>query len=149
MTDNINPNHYQGFSNGAQVIDISENLTGNAAQAVQYIARSCRLDGANKGDRIEDLTKAAWFIHREVHRLAEIELAADKAKAAGLDEPVEQWVTWQEVPEGVYYCSRANGVGPWINRFGVRYPSHDGDVSGYSNSEMQDFAPFVRAKEQS
>jgi hypothetical protein len=70
VTNAIDPGHYKGFSNGAQVIDISENLTSNAGQAVQYIARSCRLDGANKGDQIEDLTKAAWFIARELERLA-------------------------------------------------------------------------------
>jgi hypothetical protein len=73
----IDPGHYKGFSNGAEVIDITENLTSNAGQAVQYIARSCRLDGANKGDQIEDLTKAAWFINREVKRLAALEGVTD------------------------------------------------------------------------
>lgn len=66
--DAINPQHYQ-FSNGAQVIDITENLTSNGGQAVQYIARATRLDGQNKGDQVEDLTKAVWFIEREIIRL--------------------------------------------------------------------------------
>lgn len=66
--DAINPDHYQ-FSNGAEVIDISENLTSNAGQAVQYIARSCRLDGRNKGNVVEDLRKAVWFIEREIERV--------------------------------------------------------------------------------
>lgn len=68
MGDAINPDHYRGFSNGAEVIDISENLTSNGGQAVQYIARSCRLDGVTKGDPIEDLRKACWFLERELER---------------------------------------------------------------------------------
>ena len=31
MTDNVNhPNHYTGFTNGAEVIDIAEHLTSTA-----------------------------------------------------------------------------------------------------------------------
>lgn len=62
------PPHYK-FSNGAEVIDITENLTSNGGQAVQYIARSTRLDGNNKGDVLEDLRKARWFIDREIERV--------------------------------------------------------------------------------
>ena len=67
--DPINPSYYQGFSNGAQVIDISEHLTSNGGQALQYIARSCRLDGNNKGDVVENLEKAKWFLDREIERV--------------------------------------------------------------------------------
>lgn len=63
------PAHYKGFSNGAEVIDITENLTSNGGQAVQYIARSTRLDGNNKADPLEDLRKAEWFIRREIARI--------------------------------------------------------------------------------
>lgn len=66
--DPVSPSHYQGFSNGAEVIDITENLNSNGGQAVQYIARSTRLDGRNKGNPIEDLKKAAFFIQRELAR---------------------------------------------------------------------------------
>lgn len=69
MSDAINPNHYQGFSNGAEVIDISENLTSNAGQALQYIARSCRLDGQIKDDPVQDISKAIWFLDRELARI--------------------------------------------------------------------------------
>ncbi|SUE29573.1 Protein of unknwon function (DUF3310) [Nocardia farcinica] len=72
MTDAINPQHYQ-FSNGTQLIDITENLNGNGAQAVQYITRATRLDGRNKADTVdglvEDLKKARWFVDREIGRL--------------------------------------------------------------------------------
>ena len=60
---------YYRFGNDTEVIDISEHLTGNGAQALQYIARSCRLDGKNKGQVLTDLYKARWFIGREIERL--------------------------------------------------------------------------------
>ncbi|QGH75200.1 hypothetical protein SEA_DIRKDIRK_90 [Mycobacterium phage DirkDirk] len=73
--DAVNPSHYKdGWSDGAQLISISENLTGNGAQAVQYIARATRLDPSlTKGDTdselVEDLKKAKWFVEREIARI--------------------------------------------------------------------------------
>ena len=71
--DAINPNHYKGFSNGAEVIDISENLVSNASHAFNYVARAGRADGYTKSQdvegKIEDYTKAVWFIEREIERL--------------------------------------------------------------------------------
>ena len=71
--DAINPNHYKGFSNGAEVIDISENLVSNASHAFNYVARAGRADGYTKSQdvegKIEDYTKAVWFIDREIERL--------------------------------------------------------------------------------
>ena len=66
--DAVNPNHYR-FPNGAEVINITEWLTSNGGQAVQYVARSTRLDGQNKGAQIEDLKKSLFFIQREIERL--------------------------------------------------------------------------------
>ena len=65
----INPAHYKGMSNGAEVIDIAENLTFNAGNAIKYLARACRLDGQNKGNVTEDLRKAMWYVRRELERL--------------------------------------------------------------------------------
>ena len=53
--DAINPNHYKGFSNGAEVIDITENLTFNAGNVVE--------------GRIEDMKKSRWYADREIKRL--------------------------------------------------------------------------------
>lgn len=63
------PSHYTGFSNGAEVIDITENLTFNAGNAVKYAARAGRTDGRNKGAVAEDLHKAIWYLNRELNRL--------------------------------------------------------------------------------
>lgn len=66
-TDNpINPKHYQGFSNGAEVIDIAENLNFNRGNAIKYAARAGAKDPAKE---IEDLEKARWYLSREIDRL--------------------------------------------------------------------------------
>ena len=62
--DAINPTHYRGFSNGAQPVDIAEHLSFNAGNAVKYLSRAGR-----KGDALEDLKKARWYIDREITRL--------------------------------------------------------------------------------
>ncbi|AEK07625.1 nucleotide kinase [Mycobacterium phage CicholasNage] len=73
--DAVNPSHYKdGWSDGAELISITENLTGNGAQAVQYIARATRLDESKNKSKtaaglIEDLNKAKWFIEREIRRI--------------------------------------------------------------------------------
>lgn len=68
-SDPVSPNHYQ-FPGGAEVSQISGWLTANAAQALQYIARSSRIDGNNKtGDPREDLKKAIRFLEFELERL--------------------------------------------------------------------------------
>lgn len=69
MNDPISPQHYQGFSNGAEVIDVTENLTFNTGNAVKYLARAGRTDGRNKGAIVEDLEKSRWYINREIQRL--------------------------------------------------------------------------------
>lgn len=67
--DAVSPGHYKGFSNDAEVIDITEALNLNGGSAVKYIARSTRLDGQNKGNIVEDLRKARWHIDREISRI--------------------------------------------------------------------------------
>ena len=64
--DQINPSHYRGFSNGAQVIDIVERLNFNRGNAIKYIARAGRKEGA---ETITDLEKAKWYLEREIARI--------------------------------------------------------------------------------
>ncbi|NKY60776.1 ParB N-terminal domain-containing protein [Nocardia flavorosea] len=73
--DPINPNYYC-FPNGAEAIDITQWLSACGSQAAQYVIRATRIDGKVKGDPIEDLTKAIWFLEREVSRLKSLEAAA-------------------------------------------------------------------------
>lgn len=63
------PIHYaEGWSNGAEVIDITENLNFNRGNAVKYIARAGRKDATKT---TEDLKKARWYIDRELKRLGD------------------------------------------------------------------------------
>lgn len=64
----IDPGYYQ-FPGGHEVRHISAHLTSFGGQALQYIARSTRLDGKNKGDTIENLRKAVKFLNWEIERI--------------------------------------------------------------------------------
>lgn len=83
------PRYYQ-FGD-VEVLDISQHLTGNAAQALQYIARSSRLDGNTKGEDIKDLRKARDFLDNEILRRETI----DAAKAAQAVKTVSSGVIYR------------------------------------------------------
>lgn len=62
------PSHYaDGWSNGAEVIDITEHLNFNRGNAVKYLSRAGKKGGPEK--ELEDLQKALWYVTREVLRL--------------------------------------------------------------------------------
>lgn len=67
-SDNVShPPHYaNGWSNGAEVIDLSEHLSFCAGNVVKYVCRAGRKD---PGKHIEDLEKARWYIDREIKRV--------------------------------------------------------------------------------
>ena len=71
MHDMVNhPSHYTGFSHGAEVIDIIENLNFNRGNAIKYLARAGHKDSASE---LEDLMKARWYVNREIARLTSSE----------------------------------------------------------------------------
>jgi hypothetical protein len=62
------PSHYaDGWSNGAEVIDITEHLNFNRGNAVKYLSRAGKKGAPEK--ELEDLQKALWYVTREVQRL--------------------------------------------------------------------------------
>ena len=67
-SDNVShPPHYaDGWSNGAEVIDLTEHLSFCAGNAVKYVCRAGRKD---PDKHIEDLEKARWYIDREIARV--------------------------------------------------------------------------------
>lgn len=97
MVSSLNPSYYQ-FGD-VETIQISEQLTSNAGQAVQYIARSCRVDGVVKGDPLEDLRKARWFVDREIGRLGGDDLTSANG---GFSEPLSL-EDWREFPAGTRF----------------------------------------------
>ena len=66
MTGSVDhPAHYNDHPSGVECIDVVEHMSFNVGNAVKYLWRA-----GLKGDRIEDLEKARWYIDREL-RLAE------------------------------------------------------------------------------
>lgn len=68
MNDAINPDHYKG-KNGMEVIDVIEGFgmdeSWNLANVIKYVLRSDK-----KGDRVEQLKKARWYLDREIQNVS-------------------------------------------------------------------------------
>jgi hypothetical protein len=65
MNDPINhPRHYTAHPSGVECIQITEHMNFNLGNAVKYIWRA-----GDKGDPIQDLEKARWYLAREIERL--------------------------------------------------------------------------------
>ena len=67
-SDNVShPSHYaNGWSNGAEVIDLTEHLSFCAGNVVKYVCRAGRKD---PDKHVEDLEKARWYLDREITRV--------------------------------------------------------------------------------
>lgn len=64
MTDNVeHPRHYTAHPSGVECITIVEHMNFCLGNAVKYIWRA-----GLKGDAIEDLRKARFYIDREIDR---------------------------------------------------------------------------------
>jgi len=58
-----NPKHYTSHPSGIDCIQITEHMSFNLGNAIKYVWRSDL-----KNDAIEDLSKAVWYIQREIDR---------------------------------------------------------------------------------
>lgn len=58
------PSHYNSHPSGVEVIRITEHMNFCKGNVVKYVLRA-----GHKGDEIEDLRKAAWYLDREIKRL--------------------------------------------------------------------------------
>lgn len=64
MSDAVNhPQHYTEHPSGVECITITEHMSFNVGNAVKYLWRADL-----KGDPLEDLRKAAWYVNREIER---------------------------------------------------------------------------------
>jgi len=76
MNDPVNhPSHYTSHPSGVEVIQITEHMNFCLGNAVKYILRA-----DHKGNAVQDLEKAAWYIKREIER----------RETALLDEAIEE-----------------------------------------------------------
>lgn len=57
------PAHYTSHPSGVECIQVTEHMGFNLGNAVKYIWRA-----DEKGNALEDLKKAAWYVQRELER---------------------------------------------------------------------------------
>jgi len=67
MSDAVNnPDHYTCHPSGVECIQITEHMNFNLGNAFKYIWRADL-----KGNALEDLEKARWYLDREIKRVTE------------------------------------------------------------------------------
>lgn len=57
------PAHYNAHPSGIECIDVVEHMGFNLGNAIKYIWRA-----DEKGNALEDLRKAGWYVQREIER---------------------------------------------------------------------------------
>jgi hypothetical protein len=57
------PRHYNAHPSGVECIDVVEHMGFNLGNAIKYIWRA-----DEKGNALEDLRKAAWYVQREIEK---------------------------------------------------------------------------------
>lgn len=62
--DAINPAHYRKHPSGIECIEVTRHMNFNTGNAIKYIWRYL-----DKGDPVENLKKAQWYIDDEIRRL--------------------------------------------------------------------------------
>jgi hypothetical protein len=62
--DAINPSHYRKHPSGIECIEVTRHMNFNVGNAIKYLWRYM-----DKGDPIENLQKAQWYIDDEIRRL--------------------------------------------------------------------------------
>lgn len=74
MPDMVNhPPHYTSHPSKIECIQVTEHMNFCIGNAVKYLWRA-----GQKGNAIDDLRKAAWYVEREIDRLERME--RDSAK---------------------------------------------------------------------
>lgn len=57
------PAHYNRHPSGIECIDVVEHFGFNVGNAIKYLWRA-----DHKGNAIEDLSKAKWYVEREINK---------------------------------------------------------------------------------
>lgn len=69
MTETVNhPPHYTAHPSGIECIEVTEHFNFCLGNAIKYIWRAGLKDSRTQ---VEDLQKAAWYLNRELERLAD------------------------------------------------------------------------------
>lgn len=85
MSESVNhPAHYGGEKNPYEAIKVIEawGLGFCLGNAVKYIARA-----GKKGDALEDLRKARWYLDREIDTIARSRAPSEPRSTRATDQP--------------------------------------------------------------
>lgn len=63
MSNVDHPPHYTQHPSGVECIEITEHMNFCTGNAIKYIWRA-----GEKGNYVEDLQKAIWYLNREIER---------------------------------------------------------------------------------
>jgi hypothetical protein len=64
VSDPVNhPKHYTSHPSGVECITVVEHMNFNVGNAMKYLWRA-----DEKGNSLQDLQKAAWYVQREIER---------------------------------------------------------------------------------
>ena len=90
MSDPVNnPAHYTNHPSGIECIQVTEHMNFNRGNAVKYIWRC-----GDKGEPVEDLRKAIWYLEREIARLQNVprQLFHQHTSSSPVPEPPQRFV---------------------------------------------------------
>lgn len=89
MNDPVNnPTHYTNHPSGIECIQVTEHMNFNRGNAVKYIWRC-----GDKGEPVEDLRKAIWYLEREIARLEQPrQLFHQHTSSSPVPEPPQRFV---------------------------------------------------------
>lgn len=66
QNDPVNhPKHYTTHPSGVECITVTEHMNFNLGNAMKYIWRA-----GEKGNTVQDLEKAKWYLQREIDRIS-------------------------------------------------------------------------------
>jgi hypothetical protein len=74
MSDSVNhPKHYTTHPSGVECIQVTEHMGFCLGNAIKYVWRA-----DSKGNAVEDLRKAAWYLRREIAKREQVGSDRDK-----------------------------------------------------------------------
>ncbi|MCF3935041.1 DUF3310 domain-containing protein [Acuticoccus sp. M5D2P5] len=116
MNNPVNhPVHYTSHPSGVECIDVVERMPFCEGNAIKYLWRA-----GLKGDRLEDLRKAEWYVKRA------IALAEKERPASSAPDEVEHLPDGSVLRNGLWYPDAR----PWIECDGLVCPAGIRDLKG-------------------
>lgn len=105
MNDPVNhPKHYNSHESGVEAIEICERMSFCVGNAVKYVFRA-----GEKGDRLEDLKKARWYLQRDIEQRTNDTRAFISATRATEEALKKIWATPTPTLLGMFLWALARG----------------------------------------